>query len=445
MPIISPALLEYIDEPSDIGIRWSLPGGLQRATVTVSTRNKAESLQRYQEHHGQRMMIVDNTQRPICIGWIYEIKLTNTGVQYIVGGAWKRHRQLLNATIYDTADTTADVLEDTLTNFVEVVDETNFTNIDPDTLTPIIDGWQPNLRGGRYSDDIIKDLIAMGDSTGAQWDYWLEPFARGTLVEKHIAHFEQRTSGGSPDWVVNTDDLASLDVSTNIWNLTTDIEVYYGFIDGTASGAGTVSTLTDATATFIDDGVQEGDSIYNVTNGEKARVILVTQTTIMSADFTTPWAMSDKYAIKMANAQVPITKTSTPAFWKVEQIDKQTRLSSAQADNFADETIERFSKAVQQQSFVVTSPFIRNAGGACLPLWDVIKNGGGYIAIRDLDPTFSSLSDRSNTFSAFRIIAVDFEYASNRLRISLDNEDGRLDVLLKKAGIVNGEIISTAR
>ncbi len=442
LPIIAPSVLEFIDSPADVGIRWALPGGLQKLEVRIKAKNRFDRFQRYQDHHGQRVAIVDNWLTPVAVGWIYEIQLTDDGVKYICGGPWKRHEQLLDATFYATTDSTADVLKSTLASFVEV-SSADQTNIDPGTLTPTIDGWQPNLRGGRYPAAIVKDLIKMSDSADQIWDYWLKPQSFGTRLEKHLPFFIPRTPDDPADWVVKVEDLQELDLSRNIWDYVSDIEVFYGFITGTATAGTGTTTLIDAAATFLTDGVQAGDTLYNLTVSLNAKVVTVTQTTI-THDTIAGQTSGDTYSIRMKAGTASVTDTLASApFWTVEQAQKQTRLSMTQATQFAALTLDRFGEQIQQQDFSVTSPKISNADGVKWPLWQVIRDGGGYIRISDLNPAFDDITTRLDRLTAFRITSLDYTYRDNRLRVNVDNQDNRLDVVLQKAGLVNGQIISS--
>ena len=98
--------------------------------------------------------------------------------------------------------------------------------------------------------------------------------------------------------------------------------------------------------------------------------------------------------------------------------------------------------ATQVQAFTVTAPTIRDGNGARWPLWEVIAQGGGYIRVNDLFPAAAIFGESNNSLTVFRITALDYDYTSNTLRINVDNQDRRLDVRLRRFGIVNSESIN---
>ena len=56
------------------------------------------------------------------------------------------------------------------------------------------------------------------------------------------------------------------------------------------------------------------------------------------------------------------------------------------------------------------------------------------------EAVFTDSDDRANSFMA---VAMDYQYASNRLRIVPSTGDSRLDAILGQAGLLQGQIIST--
>jgi len=144
----------------------------------------------------------------------------------------------------------------------------------------------------------------------------------------------------------------------------------------------------------------------------------------------------DIYRICLADANQSVTGTSGESdLWTPEYHFNARWMTQTQAEQYRDMLLAQFEKVASQQSFTVTSPFIKDGNGAQWPLWEVIKQGGGYIQT-DVFPEAALLSLSLDSKQATRITALDYNYRRNRLRILPDNEDGRLDAILKRGKLV---------
>ena len=78
---------------------------------------------------------------------------------------------------------------------------------------------------------------------------------------------------------------------------TWDMEYY---THGTHTGGMNVAILTDAAADFVNDGVQNGDIVYNVTDGSQGTITNVTATTITATlvgGAENDWDTGDEYNV----------------------------------------------------------------------------------------------------------------------------------------------------
>ena len=62
--------------------------------------------------------------------------------------------------------------------------------------------------------------------------------------------------------------------------------------------------------------------------------------------------------------------------------------------------------------------------------------------VPDLYPAPSQIDGSLDRLTVFFITALDYHYRSNALSVRVDSTDGRLDVQLREAGIIGGEMIA---
>ena len=130
--------------------------------------------------------------------------------------------------------------------------------------------------------------------------------------------------------------------------------------------------------------------------------------------------------------------------WTVEKAPRAELFSLTPANQFEDKELAVFEKPVQQQDFAIGAPWIRDGVNARWPLWEMIKRGPGYIRINDLYPTAELLATSSDRTNVFFTAALDYDYASNTMRVVPDLPDRRLDALLgreKALTEVGGEMV----
>ena len=102
-----------------------------------------------------------------------------------------------------------------------------------------------------------------------------------------------------------------------------------------------------------------------------------------------------------------------------------------------------YEDAVQQQSFVIGSQTIKDGNGACYPLWQPLMGNSFYFRVTDIFPEAALFGASDDRLQAFPVVAMDYTYNDNRLRVVPSTEDSRLDMLLAKANIVSGQMINT--
>jgi hypothetical protein len=120
-------------------------------------------------------------------------------------------------------------------------------------------------------------------------------------------------------------------------------------------------------------------------------------------------------------------------------------MDATHATKYATKLLELFELPVQQQAVVIGSATIRDKNGCRWPLWRVITNNGGYMRFLDLNPHARlSASLSGDRLTSFRIAAMDYTYRDNLLRIVPDLPDSRLDSILNQAGLIAGQLVSTA-
>lgn len=274
------SLLEQFRDPAQIGVRHSNERyGVERIEVTMRGFGAYDAFQRYRDHHGQRLAIYSpRMTRPIS-GWITAVEwLGGNLIKYVAKGPVERLRDKPDTTAYTAAQTVTQALTNILSNYI-TIDDGATTHIA--TNSTLLQGWQPNLPEGGYPVDEISELLAKSDSSSRIYDFLLmdQPM-RGTALRKFTASFAYREDNAGPDWIVSRNDLrAAPELTRSIDAFTTTARVWYGLIQGTATG-GSDTTLTDTTKNFIIGGVQPGDRVTNITVGGSAKVTAVVANTL---------------------------------------------------------------------------------------------------------------------------------------------------------------------
>lgn len=230
--------LECFPRVQNVGIDWLLPGGLQKATLTIAGKNKYDVAERKRLHLGHGFAILDKwLDIPVADGWCYEIVPDGRHVHYIIGGAWRRHNDQYETD--DPASVDSDAwLKTVLTNHVPAVSSDHF-HIDA-TGTDVT-GYTVNASTGDRPQSIVEKILEMGSSSNVTWDYWLRPaLMRGAFPQLPIPYLKPRTSL-TVSRKLKRRDLRDGQMSAHIWDLKNDIDVSYGV----GLGSGTVS-VSDA-------------------------------------------------------------------------------------------------------------------------------------------------------------------------------------------------------
>jgi len=437
-------------DPENIGARWSLDGfGTQRIEVLVKPRNKFDAYDRYNNHLGQRIGLYSHWAYKPISGFITSVEYAGGGrIQYIAKGPSVRMTTEYDKTVY--ADTLAiggasGAIQSVLANMPTRMDDTTTSNIATNTAT--LNGTNTQFPQGTLPKQLIQEILSLSDTSNNIYDFWFvdQPF-NGTQLQLWTPYYQARSDTASIDWQVDADDLQNLKLSRNIDDIITDSEIFYSRITGTQDGGNNAAIFTDTSEDFLAAGVTAGDSITNIDDGSRGQVEAVTTTTITPASLSggtdDDFDNGDFVDITLKNTFNSQTASTTATYWKKEHSETVRQFDSTQASRWATAILE--PDATQVQAFTITSPWIRDGNGARHPLWEVIVNGGGYIRVNDLFPAAALFSTSRDNLSVFKITALDYDYTSNTLRVNVDNTDRRLDARLRRAGIVNSELVSRA-
>lgn len=436
---------EQMDELVDAGVRWSLPGGVQKFVYTVRATNKFDVRRRITNHHGDRVCMLDNwADWPLADGWVGEIRPDGRFVHYVCGGPWvMAHNREYDTTPNWPSQTITAVLKTLLTNHVSALssDQSNIA-----TNATNLHQWGADsgiLNHGEYIDALIEALLEASDSSGAQYDYWVQP---GPLFwgkpPKPLPYYEARPSSPTADWLVERAMLVEghAAAASHIWELLTEATVFYGRVQGAHDGNQGNSSLVDSTTDFDAEGVQEGDGLQNLTSGQSGAVTSVEGTRLRhTGGFT--WNPDDIYEVTLQQLQ-SVSSTVTGDPWSRAGKFTAERMNETQAQQYADNLTAVRSQPLYQQPLVVGSPFIwgQTAGTRRRRrLWRPLI-GGGYLGAVDFDLQPAAAA----TQEAFRITSLDYVHGDNTLRLTLSLPDSRLDYQLRAAGVgPGGEMIAT--
>lgn len=279
----SPALLEFVEQPANVGIRASLPGWVKTIEVTLRAGSRIEAYERYRTHLGQRLAIADHLlDRPVAEGRIYEIVPDGRYVHYICAGPWKEHERELDVTSYTTTNSLDTVIKAMLTAHVSVL-SSDQSNIDANS-TQIGSVWDTkSSTGGITPAEAITELLEMSDSSGNVWDYWVipEPFT-GVTLGQYLPYYKARSESAAINWQCDLADLKSISQSRHIWSLARDVTVYYG--SSPTATAGSISTEADLWT--VQTAPRQARFALTQGNQHEDKVLAVYEKPIQQQDFT---------------------------------------------------------------------------------------------------------------------------------------------------------------
>lgn len=437
----SPSLLENIESPADIGARWDIyRGGLERFEVTVKCRDRYEVYERRGNHLGQRMALYDDRVNGCISGFIYEIiPIGDYAVTYVVLGPNRRANSRLVTAIYSNTAQVDNTIKSILTNYVEVADS-NQNYIASNTTT--LGGWQTRLPQGTHALDAIRELVDKSDSGSNVYDFWFkdQPL-QGTTLGLWLPYYEARSNAASVDFRVKLADLrGGAYPSSDIYDLATDVSVYYGTLSFTANG-GSDTTATRASGSFVTDGYKPGDRFTNITDGSRATITAVAATTLtldgLSGGSGNTVTSGDVCAVQLEKLKSSATNSGTPEYWQVDTAVSELGMDATQAAQYGAALLQ-LGGGNKLNSFAIGVRTIENGLGANVPIWEPLFNGGGYIQITDLFPS-ATLFDSSSDDQTFFITALDYKQEDNLLRVTVDAPDARLDARLQRAQIIEGQ------
>lgn len=442
-------LLETFSVIAGAGVRWSVETfGTDRIEVTVRARDNYDAHDRLSNHLGQRLAIYSSwAYRPIS-GNIVKIEPIGSNlIKYIARGPRWRHDDQLVRDTFPTGEDTDERLKSILTTYVDV---TSSDQSDIDATGKDAAEFQTQWPRGNYPSDIIDTYRQMSDASGNPWDYWcIDESFNGTSLRKYKPFFKNRNAQ-PVKWVASLKDMQTPTLSRSIEELKSFARVWYGsFQTAVLTADATGVTLIAVPANFTGFQVEAGDRVTNVTDGSRGKVKTVdsmNQLTLVGTGLQggsdDRFDLNDEIYITREDAWYSETATATnaPLTRHFDYNDKLFR--AEQAGSYADQLIDFYGIPVQQQSFVITAPFIRDASGSRWPLWEVVAQGGGVLQVTDLYPAAVQISGSLDSLTTFFITALDYDHTTNRLQVRVDSTDGRLDAQLRMAGILGGEMIA---
>lgn len=272
----SSALLEQFDNVSNVGIDWSASDfGLTRIEVTIKANNNYDAFDRYQNHHGQRLAVYTGSLYNVASGKIYAIDLLPGDLVMYTAYGPKLDMKRNYIVQKFTSATTISAAVTTIAAKIPVASSSTDNIV---TNTTALNGWNPDFPTGSYPADALADLIDKSDSSNRVYDVRMidEPL-EATTLKQYDLHYTYRATTASADWIVDRKDI-QLNMSRNIESFANIVRVWYGLVTGTSTAVAATS-MSDSGATFIQDGVQAGDQITNLTKGGRTKVTTVVSNT----------------------------------------------------------------------------------------------------------------------------------------------------------------------
>lgn len=202
--------------------------------------------------------------------------------------------------------------------------------------------------------------------------------------------------------------------------------------------------IFDSTANFIDEGVKPGDRAANLTDGSRGTVTAVYTNMLildrLSGGADNRFDTGDTYSVTLQDPRNVEVSTVTPSYWIVDSAEIEPGMTATQAAQYA--SAIKSTEPEQVQAFTITAPHVSGNRGGRFPLYSMILRGGGYIRIHDLYQTANLYSNSKNRKTTFFITSMDYDHTTNTMRVGVDSVDRRLDVRLRREGILGSEIIN---
>lgn len=442
-------LYEMLPAPANIGVRWALPGGVQRIEVTLRPRSEQDAFNRYRYNVGDQLVLFDDfLDKPIARGWIYEGRYDGKAITYIAGGAWKRHSDELVTTAPTSTDDTDDYLKVALDSVLSGgMEESNIMS------TGVTIGYyEIDTVRGEYPDKIIADLVRMGDSSANIIDYWTQDraFTSALTVPAPAAHLQARDSSAAATWKLRRADLKQNSLSRNAWSLRNQIDAYYGpttTLSADANGGATSISVTSAASIAAE---YEIEITLDSGRTHKSVVDSVSGTTVNLVDKipntgTNPTASSGNL-VRTISPLTKISRNDTPSqanYWLRQHKEVAATYDATAAQNFADGMLTALAYPAAENAFTIGGPWIYDGDGRRWPIWRILT-APGVLEISDLAPDGDLLSQSIDALRSFRVIAVDYDHSARAARVVPDswNGDQRIDVLLQQLGANVGQMIN---
>lgn len=442
-------LIEMSNDASNIGIRWSLDAyGVDRIKYTIRTKNKYDRFYKLENLHANMAGVFSGWGYQPITGQIVGVESAGAGrIQLDIWGAGRvRLEDSYETTVPDETDTITATLEEVLTSHASAV-SSDYDNIY--TNSTQMGGVTPKLPIGDYPKDWIRKMLAMGDSSGNFYDFWLtDSPLNGMLLQQYRANYHRRNLASlspAPTWQVyehNTTE--GYDLVRSIAKVFSDVTVYYGTITGTATSSDVSGvTLTDTGASFRTDGGASGDRVTNHRTGESATINdIASNTSLICSGLASGWSINDDYSIETKTPlSSQVTASPSVTYWAREWAEFVKEMDSTQAGQYRDTLLNTDSDEEQAKAFTISSRFVRSSTGTIHPVWEMIAQGGGYVQLMGLYEDENALTGTLNATNVFKITSLDYDHESGQMRVGVGSPDKRLDAVLAREGLLTGAII----
>lgn len=432
--------VRWVSNFANLGVRCSLPGWLQRLEWTERKASSYQAFAALTDDLGRRVALIDSMMNVIVDGWIYEAEKDGLQVNYVASGAWRRHEDQLDTTTYTATDSIDTVVQTILTDHVPAVSSDQTQVVGSGTAVNL--GFETRPVTGSTPAELIEELITHSDSSFNIYDYWIQSIIRltGSSLELPRAFLKTRGVGSTVEYELHRSDLRD-DPRTSraLWDLATRTTVYYhqrtriNNVGGYAKGT-TVMTV-DSGAIFADG----DEATIFLDGGQRHRTVIsgVSGNSITIND-ALPDTVSDNAYVWNDTYTATSTYTDTAAeasYWRVDHNLKAEEMGGTAADDWANQYSAKYAAPQQDTAITVGAPFITAGQLYKAPLWNMLRSPF-FFRIADLDPVHTLSLDNQRTFFS---TAVD--YNGRTMRVVPDNEDRRLDAILKRAGIEVGELV----
>ena len=417
---------------SGFAVRCALPYWLQKFEITLTYATATEAKLKRITNQLYFLGVHDNDSQAVVFGRIYEIDPDGRTVRYVCGGSDRELARLRHTHAYGYASTVGSVMSQLISATSSFLDTSNIE----DNGTGIL--------GREYVDEplneVFEGLTQYADAQARLWDVWVTPpiVSLAGVMGKQQLHFAPRDYSAEPTWIIPVEQLTQREQAATTWDYCSSVRIYYGVVEGAATSTST--DLISTSSNFLTAGAAEGDSVLNVATGIRARVREVTKTKLSLDENGINFSAGQSYVLFVSDPKLSVTRSISNPIIDALKTLTLPELTATQAQQYGDAYLALYAKPHVDQSFTITARTIQHSNLQSYPLYELVRHGRSTLFVAD-KPALALDNIMTIEPDADFITAIDYSHDNMTARVQLATPQERLDLILQRAKLVNGQSI----